>query len=52
MLGYLRRLCRLDKLALLVLSQKTMPLKRNEHRALLFDKVNRRLSMEKTRSDL
>ncbi|KAH7346694.1 benzoate 4-monooxygenase cytochrome P450 [Rhexocercosporidium sp. MPI-PUGE-AT-0058] len=51
-LGHVRKLFRLDKIMLWVLTSNLMPLKRNSHRELIISKIDRRIQLETSRPDL
>ncbi|KAL0930037.1 benzoate 4-monooxygenase cytochrome P450 [Colletotrichum truncatum] len=51
LLGFMRDFLRLDQLLLIVMTSDKLPLKKNKHRILLTDKLNRRLDCKEPRSD-
>ncbi|KAK2005213.1 cytochrome P450, partial [Colletotrichum eremochloae] len=51
LLGFMRDFLRLDRLLLIVMTSDKLPLKKNKHRVLLTDKLNRRLNCAEPRSD-
>ncbi|TLD33692.1 hypothetical protein PspLS_00237 [Pyricularia sp. CBS 133598] len=51
LLGFMRQFFRLDKILLLVMTSDKLPLKRNKHRLMLIEKLNRRLEVKTPRSD-
>ncbi|OBR14966.1 Benzoate 4-monooxygenase cytochrome P450 [Colletotrichum higginsianum IMI 349063] len=51
LLGFMRDFLRLDQLLLVVMTSDKLPLKKNKHRTLLINKLNRRLGCTEPRSD-
>ncbi|KAI6358788.1 hypothetical protein MCOR25_007224 [Pyricularia grisea] len=51
LLGFMRQFFRLDKFLLLVMTSDKLPLKKNKHRLMLIEKLNRRLEVKTPRSD-
>ncbi|EQB52865.1 hypothetical protein CGLO_07469 [Colletotrichum gloeosporioides Cg-14] len=51
LLGFMRDFFRLDKLLLIVMTSDKLPLKKNKHRLMLIEKLNRRLERKEPRSD-
>ncbi|KAK1985264.1 benzoate 4-monooxygenase cytochrome P450 [Colletotrichum cereale] len=51
LLGFMRYLFRLDKLLLLLMTSDKLPLKKNKHRIMLIEKLNRRLERKQHRND-
>ncbi|KAI6634760.1 hypothetical protein MCOR08_004471 [Pyricularia oryzae] len=51
LLGFMRQFFRLDKILLVVMTSDKLPLKKNKHRLMLIEKLNRRLEVKTPRSD-
>ncbi|OLN83342.1 Versicolorin B desaturase 2 [Colletotrichum chlorophyti] len=51
LLGFMRYFFRLDKILLIVMTSDKLPLKKNKHRIMLTEKLNRRLERKEPRND-